>query len=100
MDTQADLDLTVIPMKHLYWHKWSLQAAHTFVWIGFWIAAFRAWSDEDWVLLAVSLMLLGIGLLIFRGVVLFWNAWTIWSQYISLREIREEVEIKEAHEDP
>ncbi len=31
MDAQADLDLTVIPMKHLYWHKWSLQAARTFV---------------------------------------------------------------------
>ncbi len=37
--------------------------------------------------LAVSLMLLGIGLLIFRGVVYFLNVWVILSQYISLREV-------------
>ena len=45
-------------------------------------------------------MLLGIGLLIFRGVAYFMNTWVIWSQYISLREIRDEVEIKEANEEP
>jgi len=51
-------------------------------------------------LLAVSLMLLGIGLLIFRGVAFFINVWVICSEYISLREIREEVEIREAEEEP
>ena len=99
MNTQDDLDLSVIPMKHSYWHTWSLYTAHAFVWIGFWIAVFGAWSEGDWGLLAVSLMLLGIGLLIFRGIAYFMNAWMIWSQYISLREIREEVEIKEANEE-
>jgi len=99
MNTQDDLDLSVIPMKHSYWHTWSLYTAHAFVWIGFWIAVYRAWSAGDWGLLAVSLMLLGIGLLIFRGIAYFMNAWIIWSQYISLREIREEVEIKEANEE-
>ena len=98
MNTQTDLDLTVIPFEHLYWHKWSFYAAHAFVWIGFWIAAYRAWSEGNWRLLAVSLMLLGIGLLIFRGVALFWNVWVLWSQYISLREIREEMEIRDANE--
>ena len=100
MNTQDDLDLSVIPMKHSYWHTWSLRAAHAFVWIGFWIALYHAWSEEDWVLLGVSLMLLGIGLLIFRGIAYFMNAWVIWSQYISLREIREEEEIKHAIEEP
>ena len=99
MNTQDDFDLSVIPMKHSYWHTWSLYTAHAFVWIGFWIAVIRAWSEGDWGLLAVSLMLLGIGLLIFRGIAYFMNAWIIWSQYISLREIREEVEIKEANEE-
>lgn len=89
MNTQNDLDLTVIPMKHSYWHTWSLYAAHAFVWIGFWIAVYRAWTAGDWGLLTVSLMLLGIGLLIFRGVAYFMNAWVIWSQYVSRHEIRE-----------
>jgi hypothetical protein len=40
-------------------------------------------------------MLLGIGLAVVRGVAYFMNAWTIWAQYISLREIREEEEIRE-----
>ena len=39
MNTQ--IDLTVIPFKHHYWHVWSLHAAHAFVWVGFWIAALR-----------------------------------------------------------
>ena len=96
----AQPDLTVIPLKHFWWHKWSLYAAHAFVWIGFWIAAFRAWSEGDWRLLAVALMLLGIGLLIARGVAFFMNVWVIWSQYISLREIREETEIRDPNEKP
>ena len=100
MQTDLDLDLTVIPLKHFYWHKWSFYAAHSFVWIGFWIAAYRAWSEGNWWLLGVSLMLLGIGLLIFRGVAFFMNAWVIWSQYISLREVREEIEIRDADEKP
>ncbi len=99
MNTRDDLDLSVIPMKHSYWHTWSLYTAHAFVWIGFWIAVFHVWSEGDWGLLAVSLMLLGIGLLIFRGVAYFMNAWVIWSQYISLREVRDEGEIKEANEE-
>lgn len=83
-----DPDLGTIPLKHFWWHQWALRAAHLFVWIGFWAALYHAWSKEDWGLLAVSLMLLGIGLLIFRGVAFFMNVWVIWSEYISLREIR------------
>ncbi len=98
MNTQPDL--TVIPLKHVWWHTWSLHTAHAFVWIGFWIAVYLAWSKGDWGTMPVSLMLLGIGLLIFRGVALFMNAWTIWAQYISLREIREEMEISEATSEP
>ena len=94
MNTQADL--TVIPLKHFYWHQWSLYAAHSFVWLGFWIAAYLAWSEGNWGLLAVSILLLGIGLLIFRGVAFLMNAWTIWSTYTSVREIREEAEIRDA----
>ncbi len=94
-----DPDLSTIPLKHFYWHRWALYAAHTFVWIGFWIAVYRAWSEGEWGLLAVSLMLLGIGLLIFRGVAFFMNVWGIWSEYISLREVREEMEIREANEE-
>ncbi len=93
-------DLSIIPLKHFSWHTWSFYAAHAFVWIGFWIAVYRAWSEGDWMLLPVSLMLLGIGLLIFRGVAFLMNAWVIWSAYISLREIREETEIREANEEP
>ncbi|MEE8274016.1 MAG: hypothetical protein V3R88_04975 [Alphaproteobacteria bacterium] len=98
MNTQTDLDLTVMPFQHHYWHVWSLHAARTFVWVGFWIAAYRAWSEGDWGLLIVSLMLLGIGLLIFRGVAYFMNVWVLCAQYISLREIREEMEIRDANE--
>ncbi len=90
MSTPDD-DTLVIPMKHSYWHTWSLRTAHAFVWIGFWIAVFHAWIEGDWRLLAVSLMLLGIGLLIFRGVAYFMNAWVIWSQYISIREAVREI---------
>ena len=89
-------DLTAIPMKGAWVHTWSLYAAHAFVGIGFWIAVYRAWSEGDWGLVPLSLMLLGIGLLIFRGVAYFMNAWMIWAQYISLREIREERGIREA----
>ena len=91
-----DLDLSVIPMKHSYWHTWALYAAHAILWTGFWIAAFHAWSGGDWGSLATHMMLLGIGLGIFRGVAYFMNVWVMWSQYVSLREIREEAEIKEA----
>ncbi len=48
---------------------------------------------------AISLMLLGIGLLIFRGVAYFMQVWVILAQWLSAREIREEVEIKEANKD-
>ncbi len=95
-----DLDLSVIPMKPSYWDTWSINMAHAFVWGGFWIAVISAWREGDWGLPAVPLMLLGIGLMIFRGVANFMKTWAIWSQYISLREIRDEVEIKEANEEP
>lgn len=85
MSTQDDL--TIIPMKHAYWHTWSLHAAHTLLWIGFWFGMYHAWTDRDGGLLVISLMLLAIGLLIFRGVAYVINAWVIWSQYISLREM-------------
>ncbi len=91
-------DLTVLPMKHFWWHKWSLYAAHAFVWIGFWMAAFRALTEADGGLLIVALMLLGIGLLIFRGVVFFMNAWVLWASYISVRAIREAEEIRNVEE--
>lgn len=99
MNSQDDLDLTTIPLKHPWWHTWSLQAARVFVWFGFWIAVFVALQREDWMLFAVSLMLLGIGLLIFRGVAYFMNVWIILSQYISAREIREEMELKGVDEE-
>jgi len=91
--------LSVIPFKHLDWHSLSLYTAHAFVWIGFWIAVYRAWRDGDLTLLAFPLMLLGIGLLIFRGIAFFMNAWVLWSAYISHREMREEEEIREKEED-
>jgi len=31
MNTRDDLDLSTIPLKHFYWHKWALYAAHSFV---------------------------------------------------------------------
>ena len=99
MYTQDDLDLSIIPMKHHWWHEWSLRAAHAFVWIGFWIALMHALDREDWGMFAISLMLLGIGLLIFRGVAYFMQVWVILAQWLSAREIREEVEIKEANKD-
>ena len=94
-----DPDLSVIPMKPSYWDTWSINMAHAFVWSGFWIAVIRAWREGDYGLLVVPLMLFGIDILIFRGVAYFMNTWAIWSQYISLREIRDEVEIKEANEE-
>jgi hypothetical protein len=87
--------LNVIPFKHFGWHSMTLSTAYAFVWIGFLIAVYRAWRDSDLTLLAIALMLLGIGLLIFRGVAFFMNAWVIWSSYISHREMREEEEIIE-----
>ncbi len=54
MNTRDDPDLSVIPMKHSYWHTWCLHGAHAFVWIGFWIALIHAWGEESWVLLGVS----------------------------------------------
>ena len=97
MNTQ--IDLTVIPFKHHYWHVWSLHAARTFVWVGFWIAAYRAWSEGDWGLLAVSLILLGIGLLIARGVGFFMHVWVLWAAYISAREIREAEELRNGEDE-
>ncbi len=97
-DMSQQTDLTVLPMKHFWWHKWSLYAAHAFVWIGFWIAAFRALTEDDGGLLIVALMLLGIGLLIFRGVVFFMNVWVLLASYISAREIREAEEIRNVEE--
>lgn len=91
--------LTVIPFKHFDWHSLSLYAAHVLLWAGFWIAVYRAWSASDLLVLAYALMLLGIGLLIFRGVAFFMNAWVLWSAYISHRETREEEEIREKEED-
>ncbi len=92
-------DLTVLPMKHFWWHKWSLYAAHAFVWIGFWIAAFKALDEADGELLIVALMLLGIRLLIYRGVVFFMNAWVLWAAYISAREIREAEEMRNGEDE-
>jgi len=90
--------LSVIPFKHFDWHSLSLYTAHAFVWIGFWIAVYHAWREDDFTLLAFPLMLLGIGLLIFRGVANFMNVWVLWSAYISHREMREEEEIREKEE--
>ncbi len=84
--------LSVIPFKHFGWHSMTLYTAYAFVWIGFLIAVYRAWRDGDLTLLAFALMLLGIGLLIFRGVSFFMNAWVLLSTYISQREMREEEE--------
>ena len=91
--------LNVIPLKHFWWHQLCLNAAHVFVWIGFLIAVYHAWRAADLVILAFSLMLFGIGLLIFRGVAFFMNTWVIWSAYISHREIREAEEIEDEQRD-
>lgn len=91
--------LTVFPFKHFDWHLLCLHTAHAFVWIGFWIAVYRAWRESDLTLLAFPLLLLGIGLLIFRGVANFMNVWVLCSSYISNREMREEEEIREKDED-
>jgi hypothetical protein len=85
-------------MKHFWWHKWSLYAAHAFVWIGFWIAVYRSWSEGNWRAMPATLMLLGIGLLIARGVGFFMNAWVLFAAYISAREIREAEEIRNVEE--
>ena len=92
-------DLTVLPMTHFWWHQWSLRAAHAFVWIGFWVAAYQAWREGDWGLLAVSLILLGIGLLIARGVGFFMHVWVLWAAYISAREIREAEELRNGEDE-
>ena len=92
-------DLTVLPMMHFWWHQWSLRAAHALVWIGFWVAAYQAWVEGDWGLLAVSLILLGIGLLIARGVAFFMHAWVLWTAYISAREIREAEELRNGEDE-
>ncbi len=94
-EMSKESSLSVIPLKHFGWHQLCLNAAHVFVWIGFLIAVYHAWREADFVILAFSLMLLGIGLLIFRGVAFFMNTWVIWSAYISHREIREAEEIEE-----
>ena len=91
--------LSVIPLKHFDWHQWSLYVAHAFVWIGFWMAVYRAWSEGDPLVLMYPLMLLGIGLLIFRGVAFLMNVWTLWAAYISHREMMEEEEIREQEDD-
>jgi len=98
MDKESTL--SVIPLKHFWWHQLCLNAAHAFVWIGFLIAVYHAWRASDFAILALSLMLLGIGLLIFRGVAFFMNTWVILSAYISHREIREaeEIEDEQRHE--
>jgi len=93
MNEKSSLD--VIPLKHFWWHQLCLNTAHFSVWIGFWIAVYHAWREADFALLAFPLMLLGIGLLIFRGVAFFMNTWVIWSAYISHREIREAEDIEE-----
>ena len=89
--TQTDLELTVIPFGHFYWQKWNLYAALAFVWIGFWVATYQVWSEGDWGTLAVPLILLGIGLLIFRGVMFFMNAYMRWSSFVATREMRKEI---------
>ncbi len=48
MNTQDDLDLSVIPMKPSYWETWSINMAHAFVWGGFWVALISAWREGDW----------------------------------------------------
>ena len=87
--------LSVIPFKHFGWHSMTLYTAYAFVWIGFLIAVYRAWGEGDLTLLAFALMLLGIGLLIFRGVAFFMNTGVLLSTYISQREMRKEEEIIE-----
>ena len=85
---QIEEDLAAIPMKGFGWHKWCLYVAHAFLWLGFWAAVYRAWSGSDLLLMSYSLMMLGIGLLVFRGVAFFMNVWTVWAAYISMREIQ------------
>ena len=89
--TKFDLELTVIPFGHFDRQRMHLYAAVTFVWIGFLVAAYQAWIEEDWGLLAVPVILFGIGLLIFRGVVFFMNAYQSWSTFVYTREMRKEL---------
>lgn len=85
--TQKKAGLTVIPFKHFGWHSGCLYTAHAFVWIGFWIAVYQAWRARDVILMAYPLMMLGVGLLIFRGVAFLMNVWVNLAAYISMREI-------------
>ena len=97
--TEFDLELTVIPFGYHYWQKWHLYAALAFTWAGFWVATYQAWIEEDWGLLAVPFILLGIGLLIFRGVMFFMNAYMRWSTFVATREMRKEMkETRDANE--
>lgn len=89
--TETDLELTVIPFGYVYWQKWHLYAALAFMWTGFLVATYQAWFEGDQRLLAVPLILLGIGLLIFRGVMFFMNAYTRWSTFVATREMRKEM---------
>ena len=89
--TKTDLELTVIQFGHFYWQRWHVYAALAFMWTGFLAATYQAWSEGDWGLLAVPLILLGIGLLIFRGVMFFMNAYQSWSTFVYTREMRKEM---------
>ena len=89
-------NLSVIPMKKFEWHQWCLYVAHAFLWVGFWGAVYRAWNETDFLLLIYPLMILGIGLLIFRGVAFFLNVWVIWAAYISMREMAADEREREA----
>lgn len=94
-DAGREPSLSVIEFPHFWWHQWCAYAAHAFIWIGFWLASYLAWARSDLGQLALSTMLLGIGLLVFRGVAFIMNAWVIYAAYISHREIREELEESE-----
>ena len=95
MNDRDEPDLTTIDMPHFWWHQWAARAAHIFIWVGFLIAVFVALSEGDWSLFAISLMLLGIGLLFFRGVAFFMIVWVLFSSFLSAREIRDEYERQE-----
>ena len=92
MNDRGEPDLTTIELPWFGWHKYTAYVSYSFIWVGFLIAVFVAWAERDWSFFASSLMLLGIGLLIFRGVMFFMNVWVIFSSFLSAREIRDEYE--------
>ena len=78
MNIQTD---TPIPLKGYLRRHWYLGWAMSFLMVGFMFVVGVAYSEDNLPLAAVSIMLLGIGLLIFCGVGFF-----VWVMPISLSE--------------